>query len=108
MAEEIRMYARSDFGEDAAPAEGNPAQEIELEDEEEESIASVLDADVVEVLIVGEAPIAETKPAKKAAKRAPARKATKKRAPAKKAAKRTTVRKATKKRAPARKAAKRR
>ena len=72
MAEEIRMYARSDFGEDATPAEGNPAQEIELEDEdeEEESIASVLDADVVEVLIVGELPVAsvaETKPAKKAA-----------------------------------------
>ena len=70
MAEEIRMYARSDFGEDATPAEGNPAQEIELEDEEEESIASVMDADIVEVIVV-----AEPTPAPVAAKKAPAKKA---------------------------------
>ena len=53
MAEEIRMYARSDFGDEATPAEGNPAQEIELDDEEEESIASV-DAEVVEIIVVAE------------------------------------------------------
>ena len=37
MADEIRMYASSDFDENAAPTEIRPAQAIELEDGEEES-----------------------------------------------------------------------
>ena len=57
MADEIRMYASSDFGDSPEPAEGNPAQDVELEDEEEELIASIpaiVDAGVVEVFLVSE------------------------------------------------------
>jgi predicted nucleotide-binding protein len=52
----LRMCCSSDFGEDYPFAEGNPAQEIELEDEEEESIASVRDAGVVEVIVAEPVP----------------------------------------------------
>ena len=101
MAQEIRMYAQSESGEDAKPAESISPQEVELEDEEEESIASVpviLESGVVEILVIEE----PKAPAKKtAAKKAPAKKAAAKKAPAKKAtAKKAAAKKSAPKKAP--------
>ena len=84
MADEIRMYASSDFDDNAAPTEISPAQEIELEDEEEESIQTDV-VEIIEAFVIDE-PVAVVvsvpPPAKKAAKKAPAKKSAAKKAPA--------------------------
>ena len=68
MMENIRMYAQGDSEDAAKAAENAPAQEVELEDEEEESI---LTTEVIEAVIISEpAPAA---PAKKPAAKKPDR-----------------------------------
>ena len=64
MTEEIRMIARSEFDESTGPTNSSPIQEIELEDEEEESISSSGDIEIIEAILIVE-PIVVMEPATK-------------------------------------------